>query len=66
MQITVNGELREVNEGITAAQLVEQLGLTGKRIAMERNEAIVPRSRYEETVLSEGDRIEIIHAVGGG
>ena len=66
MQIYVNGEPHEVNEGTTAAQLVEQLGLTGKRIAMERNEAIVPRSRYEETVLTEGDRIEIIHAVGGG
>ena len=66
MQITVNGEPREVSEGTTAAQLVEQLGLTGKRIAMERNETIVPRSRYDETVLNEGDRIEIIHAVGGG
>ena len=66
MQITVNGEPHEVSEGTTAAQLVEQLGLTGRRIAMERNETIVPRSRYDETVLNEGDRIEIIHAVGGG
>lgn len=66
MQIFVNGEPKTVAEGITAQQLVEQLELTGKRIAMERNQSIVPRSQYAQTELREGDRIEIIHAVGGG
>lgn len=66
MQIFVNGEPKSVPDGTTAQQLVEQLGLTGKRIAMERNQSIVPRSQYAETELCEGDRIEIIHAVGGG
>ena len=66
MQIVVNGELKTVPDGTTAQQLVEQLGLTDKRIAMERNQSIVPRSQYAETILCEGDRIEIIHAVGGG
>ncbi|HID00224.1 MAG TPA: sulfur carrier protein ThiS [Piscirickettsiaceae bacterium] len=66
MQIFVNGEPKTVAEGTTAQQLVEQLELTGKRIAMERNQSIVPRSQYAQTELREGDRIEIIHAVGGG
>ncbi len=66
MQIILNGEPYELKDGATAAELVEQLDLTGKRIAMERNETIVPRSQYAQTVLQPGDRIEIIHAVGGG
>ncbi len=66
MQIILNGEPYELKDGATAAELVQQLELTGKRIAMERNETIVPRSQYEQTVLQPGDRIEIIHAVGGG
>jgi len=66
MQIILNGEPYELKDGATATELVQQLDLTGKRIAMERNEAIVPRSQYDTTVLQPGDRIEIIHAVGGG
>lgn len=66
MHIILNGEPREVPDNITAAQLVELLGLTGKRIAMERNEIIVPRSQYDTVQLAPNDRIEIIHAVGGG
>ncbi|SIN69895.1 sulfur carrier protein ThiS [Sulfurivirga caldicuralii] len=66
MQIILNGEPYELKDGATAAELVQQLELTGKRIAMERNETIVPRSQYEQTELQPGDRIEIIHAVGGG
>ncbi len=66
MQITVNGETRQIDKGLTLAALLEQLELAGRRIAVERNEAIVPRARHAETVLEEGDAIEIIHAIGGG
>ena len=66
MQITVNGEQREVVEGITAAQLVEDMAITGKRIAMEVNLEIVPRSSYAEYTFKSGDKVEIVHAVGGG
>ncbi len=66
MQITVNGETRELDEGLTLTQLLTQLELTGKRIAVELNESIIPRARHDETVLRDGDKIEIIHAIGGG
>ena len=66
MQITLNGEPREIPDALTAAGLIELLDLTGKRLAMEVNEAIVPRSTYEHHVLAEGDRVEIVHAIGGG
>lgn len=66
MQITVNGEQREVVDGITAAQLVEDMVITGKRIAMEVNLEIVPRSSYAEYTFKSGDKVEIVHAVGGG
>lgn len=66
MELSINGTNRELPDGLTAAQLVETLGLQGRRIAMEVNESIVPRSRYAEHTLRDGDRIEIVHAVGGG
>lgn len=66
MDITLNGEARQVQDNCTAAQLVEQLQLGGQRIAMEVNMEIVPRSRYASHQLSAGDRIEIVHAIGGG
>ncbi len=66
MQITVNGEPKSLEQGETLAGLLERLELAGKRIAVERNEAIVPRARHAETVLEDGDKIEIIHAIGGG
>lgn len=66
MEITVNGQSQSVPEGYTAAQLVEQMGLVGRRIAMEVNLEIVPRSIYTGHALSAGDNIEIVHAVGGG
>lgn len=62
----MNGESREVPEGYTAAQLVSDMQLEGRRIAMEVNLEIVPRSTYEDHCLQPGDRIEIVHAVGGG
>lgn len=66
MEIVVNGQPRSVPAGFTAGQLVEDMGLQGRRIAMEVNRAIVPRSVYAGHVLQDGDRIEIVHAVGGG
>jgi sulfur carrier protein len=66
MEIIVNGEQRQVPDTYTAAQLVEAMGLSGQRIAMEVNLEIVPRSTYESHSLQPGDRIEVVHAVGGG
>ncbi|MGD8378292.1 MAG: sulfur carrier protein ThiS [Gammaproteobacteria bacterium] len=66
MQILVNGEKTSLPEGATAADLVEQLGLAGRRLAMELNGEIIPRSRYPSHTLADGDRVEIVHAIGGG
>ena len=66
MKILLNGEPRQFDSPPTVAALVETLGYAGKRIAVERNGEIVPRSRHAEVVLAEGDRIEIVVAVGGG
>ncbi len=66
MKITVNGEVQEVPDGITAADLVQNLGLIGQRIAMEVNREILPRSRHADHVLQAGDTVEIVRAVGGG
>jgi len=66
MQIIVNGEQRDVLDGLTAAQLVADMDITGKRIAMEVNLEIVPRSSYAEHIFKNGDKVEIVHAVGGG
>ncbi|MBP0047138.1 sulfur carrier protein ThiS [Marinobacterium sp. AK62] len=66
MQIQVNGEALEVQESTTLADLTEQLQLTGKRIAIELNLEIIPRSEHAATRLSSGDRVEIVHAIGGG
>lgn len=66
MNIYLNGEARQVPDNATAAQLVEELGLTGKRIAMEVNREIVPRSTYADHTLQADDKVEIVHAIGGG
>ena len=64
--IVVNGAVRPLAYGASVADLVRELSLEGKRIAVERNGEIVPRSRYAETRLSAGDRLEVVGAVGGG
>jgi sulfur carrier protein len=66
MHIRLNGEQRAVEDSLTLAQLVEQLDLGGKRIAVEVNDELVPRSEHAECVLAEGDRVEIVQAIGGG
>jgi sulfur carrier protein len=66
MSVTVNGMTREVDAPLSVDELVRALGLGGKRIAVERNGAIVPKSRYGDTRVDAGDRLEIVAAVGGG
>lgn len=66
MELTINGESRQFSAPLSVAALVEVLGYTGKRIAIERNGEIVPRGRHAKVELVEGDRIEIVVAVGGG
>jgi sulfur carrier protein len=64
--IHVNGESREVPKALNVAQLVAHLGLRANRLAIERNSEIVRRGQWEETLVSGGDRFEIVHLVGGG
>ncbi len=66
IELVVNGEPRSFPAPLTLAQLVDALDLSGKRIAIEKNGEIVPRSRHAETALASGDRLEIVVAVGGG
>ena len=66
MKILLNGEPREVDGATSLAQLLEAAGYAERRIAVEVNREIVPRSRHPQHRLAEGDRIEIVHAIGGG
>jgi thiamine biosynthesis protein ThiS len=66
MRIQLNGQDHELPGPITLAALVERLGLDARKIAIERNLEIVPRSTYAGTMLGEGDRLEIVNFVGGG
>ena len=66
VSITLNGAPRQFPAPLTIARLLEDLALAGKRLAIERNGEIVPRSRFGEVRLAEGDRIEVVIAVGGG
>ena len=66
MTVKLNGETRECREGMTLAELVVELGLGAKRIAVEMNRDIVPREEYDQCRLQNGDEIEIVHFVGGG
>ena len=66
LELILNGESRRFPAALTVAALIEQLGYAGKRIAVERNGEIVPKSRHADTALANGDRLEIVVAVGGG
>ncbi len=66
MEIIVNGQPRDLPDRATAAELVDLLELSGRRYAMEINGEIAPRSTHAERRLEPGDRVEIVHAVGGG
>lgn len=66
LNLIINGEPRQFASALSVAELIDQLGYTGKRIAIERNGEIVPRSQHATTPLVAGDRLEIVVAVGGG
>lgn len=66
MQILLNGESLELPDGATVADLLVRLELTGRRVAVEHNLDIVPRSQHATTALADGDRLEVVHAIGGG
>jgi thiamine biosynthesis protein ThiS len=64
--VEVNGESRDVSASITLAEFVEQLALAPERLAVELNRQVVRRAHWPQTILREGDRLEIVHFVGGG
>jgi thiamine biosynthesis protein ThiS len=66
MILHLNGEAREFPDGLTVASLVEKLGMKTDRVAVELNLEIVPRANWEATTLKDGDKLEIVHFVGGG
>jgi sulfur carrier protein len=66
IRITLNGAPRDLPAPLTFAQLLDELALAGRRLAVERNGEIVPRSLFGESRLADGDRIEVVVAVGGG
>jgi len=66
LRVQVNGEARELPEELTLTELVRQLALAPERLAIELNREVVRRARWAETVLREGDLVEIVHFVGGG
>jgi thiamine biosynthesis protein ThiS len=66
LRIEVNGEPREVPDGASVAELMALLGLAAPKVAVERNLEIVPRSAWGSTQLAAGDRLEVVHFIGGG
>lgn len=66
MQIFINGETLELADTISLSQLLEKQGYAQRRVAVEVNRSIVPKSRHAEHMLEDGDKVEIVHALGGG
>ena len=66
LTIQVNGDTREVPQGLNVTELLEHLGLIANRLAIERNLQILPRREWGTTLVSSGDKFEIVHLVGGG
>jgi sulfur carrier protein len=66
IQVTVNGAARRFERPLAVTELVEKMSLSGKRIAVEKNGEIVPKSAHGSTLVGDGDRLEIVVAVGGG
>jgi sulfur carrier protein len=64
--VSINGSTRQFGHPISVAALIEEMGLVGKRIALERNGEIVPRSMFAAQQLADGDKLEVVVAVGGG
>jgi len=66
ISVSINGAARDFAYPISVAELIQQMELSGKRIALERNGEIVPRSQFPKQLLADGDKLEIVVAVGGG
>jgi len=66
IRLSVNGQSRHLDSSVNIARLLESMQLVGKRVAVERNGEIVPRGLHGDTVLENGDQLEIVVAVGGG
>jgi thiazole synthase len=66
LNVTVNGDARRVSAGATIASMLRDIGIDPKRVAVERNLAIVPKSTLEDVPVEDGDQYEIVHFVGGG
>jgi sulfur carrier protein len=66
MKIMVNGQERALVAPVTVAALLDELGMAGKRVAVEVNQEIVPRSRHPQFQLNDSDRVEVVFAIGGG
>lgn len=66
MHVFINGQARPCERGVTVAALLHDLGYTGKRVAVEINREIVPRSRHADHQLQDQDRVEVVNAIGGG
>ena len=66
MKIMLNGSPRDVPDNLSASELILSLGLANKRLALEINREIVPRSSFERHVIHPEDKVEIVHAIGGG
>jgi len=66
MRLIINGKEQTVADSLNLTRLIEQLGMKSDRVAVELNREIVPRPQWSETLLHDGDRLEIVHFVGGG
>ena len=66
MRIVLNGEDRTLTPGLSVSGLLKELGIDGRKVAVERNLEIVSKSAFETTMLGDGDRLEIVHFIGGG
>ncbi|HLW80995.1 MAG TPA: sulfur carrier protein ThiS [Candidatus Acidoferrales bacterium] len=66
MTVIINGERREIPDGLTVAELLEHLGIAAERVAIERNRDILPRTQWNGTAVEASDSYEIVHFVGGG
>jgi thiamine biosynthesis protein ThiS len=66
MRLIINGQERELSEALSLASLIDQLGIKSDRVAVELNLDIIPKSNWSSTTLKDGDKLEIVHFVGGG
>ncbi len=66
MRLTINGETRDLEPGLTVAALLAHLGIDTRKVAVERNLEIVPKSAFATVQVQDGDRLEIVHFIGGG